>query len=136
MEPAPPAAAPGALGLTLPSSGSGATALDFSRIGRLTIPFADGDRPLSVLWTAGYAGGLFIPFRDATNGHETYGAGRYLVDSAKSADLGGDPLSGHLTIDFNFAYHPSCAFDPRWVCPLAPPENHLDRPIRAGERLV
>ena len=53
---------------------------------------------------AGYAGGLFIPFRDATNGTETYGAGRYLVDAAKSADLGGDPATGTLIIDFNFAY--------------------------------
>ena len=85
---------------------------------------------------AGYAGGLFIPFRDATNGHETYGAGRYLIDSAKSADLGGDPAAGLLTIDFNFAFQPSCAFDPRWACPLAPPENRLDRPIRAGERIA
>ena len=85
---------------------------------------------------AGYAGGLFIPFRDATNGHETYGAGRYLIDSAKGADLGGDPATGRLTIDFNFAFQPSCAFDPRWACPLAPPENRLDRPIRAGERIA
>ena len=75
---------------------------------------------------AGYAGGLFIPFRDATNGTETYGAGRYLVDAAKSADLGGDPATGTLILDFNFAFQPSCAFDPRWACPLAPPENRLD----------
>ena len=83
-------------------------------------------RPLSVFWMAGYAGGLFIPFRDATNGTETYGAGRYLVDAAKSADLGGDPATGTLILDFNFAFQPSCAFDPRWACPLAPPENRLD----------
>ena len=83
---------------------------------------------------AGYAGGLFIPFRDATNGSETYGAGRYLVDGAKSADLGGDPAQGTIIIDFNFAFQPSCAFDPRWACPLAPPENRLDLAIRAGER--
>jgi hypothetical protein len=54
---------------------------------------------------------------------------------AKSADLGGDLIAGTLTIDLNFAYQPSCAFDPRWACPLAPPENWLDPPIRAGERL-
>ena len=81
-------------------------------------------------------GGLFIPFRDATNGTETYGAGRYLVDAAKSADLGGDPATGTLVLDFNFAIQPSCAFDPRWACPLAPPENRLDLAIRAGERLA
>ena len=105
------------------------------RVGRIAIPFASGARTLSVFWMAGYAGGLFIPFRDATNGTETYGAGRYLVDAAKSADLGGDPATGTLILDFNFAFQPSCAFDPRWACPLAPPENRLDIPIRAGERL-
>ena len=51
---------------------------------RVRLPFPDGERRLSVFWIAGYAGGLFIPFRDATNGTETYGAGRYLVDAAKS----------------------------------------------------
>jgi uncharacterized protein (DUF1684 family) len=84
---------------------------------------------------AGYAGGLFLPFRDATNGTETYGAGRYLLDAAKSADLGGDPERRSLILDFNFAFQPSCAFDPRWSCPLSPPENRLDLRIEAGERL-
>jgi uncharacterized protein (DUF1684 family) len=132
LEPAPPPA-PGALMLELPNSG--ADTLSFSRIGRVTLPFTSGGRSLSVFWMAGYAGGLFIPFRDGTNGTETYGAGRYLVDAAKSADLGGDPSAGTLILDFNFAVQPSCAFDPRWACPLAPPENRLDLPIRAGERL-
>jgi hypothetical protein len=84
----------------------------------------------------GYSGGLFLPFRDATSGAETYAAGRYLLDTAKSADLGGDPERGSLILDFNFAYQPSCAFDPQWACPLAPPENRLDVPIRAGERIA
>ena len=57
--------------------------------------------------------------RDATSGSETYGAGRYLLDTVKGADLGED--DGRLVLDFNFAYNPSCAYDPRWVCPLAPP---------------
>jgi uncharacterized protein (DUF1684 family) len=133
VEPAPPPA-PGALALELPNSGE--DVLSFTRVGRITIPFPDGPRTLSVFWMAGYAGGLFIPFRDATNGQETYGAGRYLVDGAKSADLGGDPSGNTLIVDFNFAFQPSCAFDPRWACPLAPPENRLDLPIRAGERLA
>ena len=133
VEPAPPPE-PGAFALELPNSG--ADSIAFSRLGRVEIPFADGRRGLSVFWMAGYAGGLFIPFRDATNGRETYGAGRYLVDAAKSADLGGDPAGGTLIVDFNFAYQPSCAFDPRWACPLAPPENRLDLAIRAGERLT
>jgi len=133
VEPAPPPA-PGTVALELP--GSGPDSLSFTRVGRVTLPFADGPRSLSVFWMAGYAGGLFIPFRDATSGTETYGAGRYLVDAAKSADLGGDPATGTLIADFNFAFQPSCAFDPRWACPLAPPENRLDLPVRAGERLA
>jgi uncharacterized protein (DUF1684 family) len=109
--------------------------LAFQRIGQVTIPFYDAPAVLELFWMAGYAGGLFLPFRDATNGAETYGAGRYLLDAAKSADLGGDPVAGTLILDFNFAFQPSCAFDPRYACPLAPPANRLDRAIRAGERL-
>jgi uncharacterized protein (DUF1684 family) len=109
--------------------------MPFRRLGWVDVPFPMGLRRLSVFWMEGYAGGLYLPFGDATNGSETYGAGRYLLDGAKSADLGGDRDQGTLLLDFNFAYHPSCAFDPRWACPLTPPENRLDLPIRAGERL-
>jgi len=134
LEPGPPPAPGGGLALELPNSG--ADTLAFTRVGRVTLPFDDRPRSLSVFWMAGYSGGLFIPFRDATNGTETYGAGRYLLDTAKSADFGGDPAAGTLILDFNFASLPSCAFDPRWACPLAPPENRLDVPICAGERLA
>jgi uncharacterized protein (DUF1684 family) len=105
-------------------------------VGRLRLPLPAGERALTVSWLAGYADGLFLPFRDATNGVETYGAGRYLLDTAKSADLGGDPARRTLLVDLNFAYHPSCAFDPKWACPLAPAENRLDVRIEAGERLA
>jgi uncharacterized protein (DUF1684 family) len=89
---------------------------------------------LDAYWLEGYGGGLFLPFRDATAGHETYGAGRYLMDTVKGSDLGltGD---GRLVLDFNFAYNPSCSYDPRWSCPLAPPANRLPVEIRAGERV-
>jgi uncharacterized protein len=132
VEPAPPPD-PGAPTLQLPNSG--VDTLTFRRIGTVRLPFPAGERRLSVFWLAGYAGGLFIPFRDATNGVETYGAGRYLMDAAKSADLGTTD-EGALILDFNFATQPSCAFDPRWACPLAPPENRLDIAVRAGERLT
>jgi uncharacterized protein (DUF1684 family) len=122
------------LATDLPVSAGGTMAM--RRIGHVDIPLAAGTRRLGVFWMSGYAGGLFIPFRDATNGTETYGAGRYLLDAAKSADLGGDAARGSLVLDFNFAFHPSCAFDPKWACPLAPPDNRLDVPIRAGERLA
>jgi uncharacterized protein (DUF1684 family) len=118
---------------TLPLSTEGL--MSFRRIGWLDVPFASGERRLALFWLEGYGGGLFLPFRDATNGRETYGAGRYLLDGAKGADLGVAP-DGRLIVDFNFAYQPSCAFDPRWTCPLAPPENDLDLVIRAGERVA
>jgi uncharacterized protein (DUF1684 family) len=87
---------------------------------------------LDVFWISGYAGGLLVPFRDATSGVETYGAGRYVIDTAKGADLGTE--DGRLILDFNFAYQPSCAYDPRWNCPLTPPSNTLPIAVRAGER--
>jgi uncharacterized protein (DUF1684 family) len=123
----------GGLTLSLPVSTGGEQ--EFTRIGRLDVPFAGGTRSLGLYWMAGYAGGLFLPFRDSTNGKETYGAGRYLLDAAKSADLGPGSAPGSLVLDFNFSFHPSCAFEPRWSCPLSPPENRLDLRIEAGERL-
>ncbi len=65
-------------------------------------------------------------------GRETYGACRYLLDTVKGSDLGEE--AGGVVLDFNFAYNPSCAYDPRWVCPLAPPENRLQPAITVGER--
>ena len=81
-----------------------------------------------------YAGGLFVPFADATSGRETYGAGRYLLDTVKGADLGGDALAGRLVLDLNFAYNPSCAYSPAWTCPLAPAGNTLAVALPGGER--
>ena len=132
-EPPRVAAALGGLSMLLPISTGGGEALE--RIGSVRIPFPAGERTLGVYWMSGYAGGLFLPFRDATNGAETYGAGRYLLDAAKSADLGPGAAPGSLVLDFNFAFQPSCAFDPRWACPLAPSENRLDLRIEAGERI-
>jgi len=123
-------------GLTIELPVSAGAAMSFRRIGSVNLPFAAGPRRLELYWMAGYAGGLFLPFRDATNATETYGAGRYLLDSAKSADLGPGREPGTLVLDFNFAFQPSCAFDPKYACPLAPPANRIDLPIRAGERLT
>lgn len=129
--PSPTFGRPGPLALPM-STGE---ALSFERIGSVRIALPQGWRTLGLYWMAGYAGGLFLPFRDTTNGSSTYGAGRYLLDTAKGADLGTAGAPGRLICDFNFAFQPSCAFDPRWSCPLAPPENRLDVPIAAGERL-
>ncbi len=120
--------------IALPNSGP--EPMTFERVGRVDVPIGGSTYKLSLFWIPGYAGGLFLPFRDGTNGSETYGAGRYLLDTAKGADLGpGLSTPGTIVVDFNFAFQPSCAFDPRWACPLAPPENRLDVPIRAGERM-
>ena len=89
---------------------------------------------LTLYWFLGYGGGVFLPFADATSGRRTYGAGRYLLDTIKGADLGSTP-DGLTILDFNFAYNPSCAYSPRYLCPLAPPANRLPMPIRAGERV-
>ena len=87
---------------------------------------------LELDWLEGYGGGVFLCFRDATSGTESYGGGRYLLDTVKGADLGED--DGRLVLDFNFSYNPSCSYDPGWVCPLAPPANRLSVAVEAGER--
>lgn len=92
---------------------------------------------LSIFWLEVYGGGLFLPFRDATCPTESYGGGRYLFDTIKGSDF--LPVPGvvgwqHIMLDFNYAYNPSCAYNDRWVCPLAPIENRLAVPIRAGEK--
>lgn len=105
----------------------------FTRFGVARFDLHDESQRLSLYWLEGYGGGVFVSFRDATSGRETYGACRYLLDTIKGADLGTD--DGRMILDFNFAYQPSCSYDPTWVCPLAPPDNRLQVPVRAGERL-
>jgi len=80
-----------------------------------------------------YGGGLFVPLRDGTAGTETYGGGRYLLDTVKGADLGDH--AGELILDLNFLYHPSCRYNNAWDCPLAPEGNTTQQPVRAGERI-
>lgn len=107
-------------------------ALTFTRIGRVHFSAKGVAASLYLYWVEGYGGGLFLPFRDGSNGRETYGGGRYLYDSIKGADLGAS--ADEMILDFNFAYNPSCAYDPRWVCPLPPAENRLSFAIEAGEK--
>ena len=88
---------------------------------------------LTLYWIGGYGGGVFLPFTDATSGRETFGGGRYLLDTIKGADLG-QAADGRVILDFNFAFAPSCAHSGRFVCPLAPLENRLPMAVRGGER--
>jgi uncharacterized protein (DUF1684 family) len=105
--------------------------VSFERIGAAELPFGS----LDVWRLTSYGGGIFVPVRDALAGRSggTYGGGRYLLDTVKGADLGGGRRPGSLLLDLNFAYNPSCAYDPAWECPLAPPGNMLDVEIPVGE---
>ncbi|MDT0166057.1 DUF1684 domain-containing protein [Actinotalea sp. AC32] len=103
----------------------------FERVGRVELP---GLGRLDLWWVATYGGGLFLPLRDATGGRTSYGGGRYVLDTVKGADLGGDAHG--LVVDLNFAYPPSCAYDETWACPLPGPGNVLDAPVPVGELSV
>ena len=118
------------------------------RAGRVSFTLVGEAITLAVYWIDVYGGGLFLPFRDATSGGETYGAGRYLHDTVKGSDLprlddtddtsGASAMGyagGRVLLDFNYAYNPSCAYDPRWVCPLTPSENRMAVAIPAGEKV-
>lgn len=100
------------------------------RVGRVNFEIGGEKASLILFRILGYAGGLFLPFRDANR--ESYLGTRYLLDTIKGADLGMEV--GKMVLDFNFAYNPSCAYNPRWSCPLAPAENWLKVAIRAGEK--
>lgn len=111
--------------------------ITYRRAGQVRFQVAGQACRLTVFSLVGYGGGLFLPFRDGTSGRETYGGGRYLFDTAKNTDglsLEFESGSTAIVIDFNFAYNPSCVYDARWACPLAPRENWLTVPIRAGEQ--
>jgi hypothetical protein len=112
---------------------SGEQPYTFRRFARARFTIAEQERALDLFWLEGYGGGVFLSFADSTSGRDTYGACRYLLDTVKGADLG--ERDGELVLDFNFAYNPSCSYDARWVCPLAPPENRLQVAVRAGERV-
>ncbi len=111
---------------------SGDHPYSFTRFARAVFAVRGEAHSLDLYWLDGYGGGVYLCFADATSGDDTYGAGRYLLDTVKGSDLGS--ARGQLVLDFNFAYNPSCCYDPRWVCPLAPPGNRLPIPIRGGER--
>jgi len=89
---------------------------------------------IDVWWLEQYAGGIFIPLRDGTAGKGSYGGGRYLLDTAKGADLGAE--GSEVVLDLNFLYHPSCRYSPEWSCPLAPAGNRISAPVHAGERMA
>ena len=74
----------------------------------------------------GYEKHLFVPFNDETNGHKTYGGGRFLDVYETGADT--------LLIDFNEAYNPYCAYNHKYSCPIPPESNNLKFKVKAGEK--
>ena len=110
--------------------------MTMTTVGRLHFSIEGRAVALSLYWLNIYGGGLFLPFRDTSSPGESYGGGRYLFDTIKGSDflpVPGAPGYKRILLDFNYAYNPSCAYNDRWVCPLAPVENRLNVPIRAGE---
>ena len=105
----------------------------FDLLGTVDVP---GVGSLDVWRLASYGGGIFLPVKDGLRGKHggTYGGGRYLIDTIKGADLGPGRAPESLVLDFNFAYNPSCAYDPAWACPLAQPGNTTKVEIPVGER--
>ncbi|HKN96703.1 MAG TPA: DUF1684 domain-containing protein [Pseudonocardiaceae bacterium] len=116
--------------LAVPTDGDGTTGMRLA--GHVDLPAPIG-ATVDVWWLRQYGGGLFLPLRDGSAGRTSYGGGRYALDTAKSADLGGTPEA--LVVDLNFLYHPSCRYDSAWQCPLAPEGNRIDAVVNAGERL-
>ncbi len=106
--------------------------IQLKQAGKVEFAVKGHQTSLNIYWISVYGGGLFVPFRDTTNRETTFGGGRYLYDTIKGADLG---ISfSDLVLDFNYSYNPSCAYHPRWICPLPPAENTLSFPVRAGEK--
>ncbi len=97
----------------------------FRRAGTITFP-VNGDKVTLTLLKESIRGRFFLPFIDGTSGDETYAAGRFLDPKQKP--------DGLLTVDFNYAYNPYCAYSDGWKCPYPPAENHLSVKIEAGEK--
>ncbi|GAC1391595.1 MAG: DUF1684 domain-containing protein [Ktedonobacteraceae bacterium] len=111
--------------------------MSMTTVGRVQFTIAQQLVTLSLYWLDIYGGGLFLPFRDTTCPKESYGGGRYLFDTIKGSNfLSTTNQQGQtlLTLDFNYAYNPSCAYNDAWTCPLAPVENRLHIAIPAGEK--
>jgi uncharacterized protein len=102
----------------------------YRRWGRFSFT-VDGEEAALTIYSDEDGRDFFLPFKDATNGTETYGAGRYLDNHRP----GLRQLSAErFEVDFNFSYNPYCAYSPAYSCPLPPRENWLTVPIRAGEK--
>ncbi len=108
---------------TLDIQRSGGDVVQYTRLGHFELRLPEGTAQLALYESNGHS---FLPFRDATSGKDTYGAGRYLDPPEVSP--------GRFMLDFNHAYNPFCAYNEAYSCPFPPPENWLGFPILAGEK--
>src|SRR5262249_33675356 len=122
---------------------SGPEPMPLRPAGRGDFQIAGEGLRLTGFWIDVYGGGVFLPFCHAACPADSSRARRCLFYNVKSRRFesrtagSADPAGyagGEITLDFNYAYNPSCAYDERWACPLAPRENWLGPAIRAGER--
>ncbi|MFN2189287.1 MAG: DUF1684 domain-containing protein [Candidatus Promineifilaceae bacterium] len=103
---------------------------EFRRWGRFSFEVA-GEIATLTVYSNPDGHDFFLPFKDSTNGSETYGAGRYMDEHRPGLER---LANGRILVDFNYAYNPYCAYSPYYSCPLPPRENWLQIPIRAGEK--
>lgn len=105
---------------------------EYERVGRLRFELDGEEHELAAYSQVGEErSSLFVPFRDKTTGQGTYGAGRYMELEVEDELEDGE----QVPLDFNLAYHPFCAYNESFACPLPPEENWLDVAVEAGERL-
>jgi uncharacterized protein (DUF1684 family) len=103
---------------------------DFLQWGEFRFKIGEKEQALQAYKSSSEEGTLFVPFKDATSGRETYGAGRY-IDLDPDRDWSPD---GKWILDFNQAYNPWCVYSEAYTCPFVPGENWLEVPILAGEK--
>ncbi len=104
---------------------TGGSSQHYIKFGKITFAIDDQNCEL-IIFQSTHDNHLFLPFRDATAGKETYGAGRYVEVELLEDDT--------CIVDFNLAYNPYCAYNDNWVCPMTPFENYLNCEIKAGEK--
>ena len=102
---------------------------EYKKYGILHFRLANQDLQLFLYQNVEQPDYLFCPFKDLSNGDQSYGSGRFL-------DFKADDLTNvaDVVLDFNYAYNPYCAYNKNYSCPLPPVENHLDIAIYAGEK--
>ena len=107
---------------------SGTETDDYLRVGKLVIPFTEGEQTLFLYKKANSAKPVYwLPFTDLTSGKSTYGGGRYL-------NVGEPNQNNQLILDFNMAYNPYCDYNPEYICAIPPAENRLNNSVLAGEK--